>query len=56
MKRLMHMVLGKRNLKQDELFIRTDKLATSHGYPFHTKLYEVWAATGFDDFVKKLCA
>ena len=50
------MALGKRTPKQDELFIPTAKLATGPGHPFYTKLNEVLAEVGFDDFVEKLCA
>jgi len=50
------MALGKRKPKQDELFIPTAQLATGPGHPFYTKLNEVLAAAGFDDFVEKLCA
>ena len=50
------MALGKRAPKQDELFIPTAKLATGPGHPFYTKLNEVLAEAGFDDFVEKLCA
>jgi len=56
MKRLISMALGKRNPKQDELFIPTAKLATGPGHPFYTKLNEVLAAAGFEAFVEKLCA
>ena len=50
------MALGKRTPKQDELFIPTARLATGPGHPFYTKLNEVLAEVGFDDFVEKLCA
>src|SRR6187551_1378738 len=50
------MALGRRKPKQDELFIPTAKLATGPGHPFYTKLNEVLATAGFDDFVEKLCA
>jgi len=56
MKRLIFMALGKRKPKQDELFIPTAKLATGPGHPFYTKLNEVLASAGFDDFVERLCA
>lgn len=56
MKRLIFMALGKRKPKQDELFIPTVKLATGPGHPFYTKLNEVLASAGFDDFVERLCA
>jgi len=50
------MALGRHKPKQDELFIPTAKLATGPGHPFYTKLNEVLATAGFDDFVEKLCA
>ena len=56
MKRLIFMSLGKRNPKQDELFIPTAKLATGPGHPFYARLNEVLAKAGFDAFVEKLCA
>lgn len=52
----MHMALGKRKPRQDELFIPTAHLVTGPGHPFYSKLNEVLATTGFDDFVEKLCA
>ena len=55
MKRPIHMALGKRKPKQDELFIATAQLATGPGHPFYTKLNEVLAAAGFDNFVERLC-
>ncbi len=50
------MALGKRKPKQDELFIPTARLATGPGHPFYSKLNEVLADAGFDEFVEKLCA
>jgi len=50
------MALGKRKPKQDELFIPTANLATGPGHPFYTKLNQVLADAGFDDFVEQLCA
>lgn len=50
------MALGKRKPRQDELFIPIAKLATGPGHPFYTKLNEVLAGAGFDEFVEKLCA
>jgi len=52
----MHMALGKRTPRQDELFIPTANLVTGPGHPFYSKLNAVLAAAGFDDFVEKLCA
>jgi len=56
MKRPIHMALGKRKPKQDELFIPTTQLVTGPGHPFYAKLNEVLADAGFDGFVEKLCA
>src|ERR1043166_2109228 len=56
MKRPICMALGKRKPKQDELFIPTVNVATGPGHPFYSKLNEVLATAGFDDFVEKLCA
>src|SRR5215467_9692479 len=50
------MALGKRQSKQDELFIPTANIAVGPGHPFYSKLNEVLAGAGFDDFVEKLCA
>jgi transposase len=52
----MHMALGKRRAKQDELFIPTVNLVTGPGHPFYTKVNEVLAKADFDAFVEKLCA
>ena len=56
MKRLIFMALGKRRPQQDELFIPTAELATGPGHPFYSKVNEVLAAAGFDDFAERLCA
>jgi transposase len=50
------MALGKRKPKQEELFIATAQLATGPGHPFYSKLNQVLASAGFDDFVEQLCA
>ena len=50
------MALGKRKRQQHELFIPTAKLASGPGHPFYTKLNEVLAEAGFDEFVERLCA
>lgn len=55
-KRLDFMALGKRKLQQDELFIPTAKVASGPGHPFYSKLNQVLAEAGFDEFVEKLCA
>jgi transposase len=56
MKRLTDMAIGKRKLKQDELFIPTNQLAVGPAHPFYVKLNEVLAEAGFDAFTEKLCA
>jgi transposase len=50
------MALGKRKPQQDELFIPTAKVAAGPGHPFYSKLNQVLAQAGFDEFVEKLCA
>ncbi len=50
------MALGKRKPKQGELFIPTARVANGPGHPFYSKLNEVLAEAGFDEFVEKLCA
>ena len=55
MKRPICMALGKRTPKQDELFIPTVKVASGPGHPFYSKLNQVLAEAGFDEFVEKLC-
>jgi transposase len=49
------MSLGKRQTKQEEMFIATANLAQGPGHPFYTKLNEVLASAGFDEFVEGLC-
>src|SRR5213594_2253942 len=49
------MAIGRRKEKQSELFIPATKLATGSGHPFYTKLNEVLAEAGFDEFVEKKC-
>ena len=56
MDRPIHMALGRRSPRQDELFIPTAKLAAGPGHPFYTKLNEVLAGAGFDEWVEQLCA
>lgn len=56
MLRLIFMALGRRKPQQDELFIPTAKLATGPGHPFYSKVNEVLAEAGFDDFAERLCA
>jgi transposase len=50
------MAIGKRKVQQDELFIPTAKLAAGPAHPFYSKLNQVLAGAGFDDFTEKLCA
>jgi transposase len=49
------MALGKRKPKQVELFVPTAQLSSGPGHPFYSKLNEVLAGAGFDEFVEKLC-
>ena len=49
------MALGKRTAQQNELFIPTTQIVTGPGHPFYTKLNEVLAEAGFDNFVEELC-
>jgi transposase len=55
-KRPIFMALGKRKPKQDELFIPTARVANGPGHPFYSKLNQVLAEAGFDEFVERLCA
>lgn len=50
------MALGKRKPKQSELFIPTASVANGPGHPFYSKLNQVLAEAGFDEFVEQLCA
>ena len=51
------MALGrKRRSKPDELFIPTAELAQGPGHRFYSKVNEVLAQAGFDEFAEKLCA
>ncbi len=56
MTRPIHMALGRRKPKQDELFIPTAKIASGPGHPFYAKLNQVLGEADFDEFVEKLCA
>jgi len=49
------MAIGKRKSKQDELFLPAAKIVSGPGHPFYTKLNQVLAEAGFDDFLEKLC-
>ena len=50
------MALGKRKPQQDELFIPRAKVAGGPGHPFYSKLNQVLAEAGFDQFLEQLCA
>lgn len=50
------MALGKRKIKQAELFVATAEMIKGPGHPFYKKLNEVLAEADFDEFVEKLCA
>src|SRR6267154_1851911 len=49
------MALGQRKTRQTELFIPSAELVKGPGHPFYSKLNEVLAEAGFDQFVEKLC-
>ncbi len=49
------MSIGRRSIRQDELFIPTVKLVAGPGHPFYTKLNEVLAGASFDVWVEELC-
>ncbi|HEX3716840.1 MAG TPA: transposase [Verrucomicrobiae bacterium] len=50
------MAIGKRIPKQEEMFISAAQVVSGPGHPFYTKLNQVLAEAGFDEFVEKLCA
>jgi hypothetical protein len=50
------MSLGRHKTQQRDLFIPAAELVTGPGHPFYSKLNQVLAQTGFDDFAEKLCA
>jgi transposase len=50
------MALGRRLIKQSDLFIPAAEIVNGPGHPFYTKLNEVLAEAGFDELVEKLCA
>ena len=52
----MSLALGRRKLRQEELFIATAELPRGLGHPFSTKLNAVLAEAQFDGFVEALCA
>ena len=50
------MALGKKKVRQEELFVATAELRKGPGHPFYTKLNAVFAEAGFDSHVETLCA
>lgn len=50
------MALGRRKEKQTELFLATAQVVKGPGHPFYSKLNQVLAAAGFDEFVETLCS
>lgn len=48
--------LGRRKVKQGELFIPVAEVRRGPGHPFYAKLNEVLAGAGFDDFAEERCA
>lgn len=50
------MALGKKKVRQEELFVATAELRKGPGHPFYAKLNEVLAEAGFDPLAEELCA
>jgi transposase len=50
------MALGKKKVRQEELFVASAELRKGPGHPFYSKLNEVFAEAGFDPFAEALCA
>jgi transposase len=50
------MALGRRLIKQSDMFIPAAEIVKGPGHPFYTKLNEILAEAGFDELVEKLCA
>ena len=50
------MALGKKKIRQEELFVATAELRKGPGHPFYTRLNVVFAEAGFDSHVETLCA
>jgi transposase len=50
------MALGKKKIRQEELFVATAELRKGPGHPFYAKLNEVFGEAGFDPFAEALCA
>ena len=49
------MVLGKKKVRQEELFVAAAALRKGPGHPFCTRLNAGLAGAGFDGFVETLC-
>jgi hypothetical protein len=49
------MAMGKRQRRQDSLFLATEDSARSPGHPFYRKLNELLAETEFDRWIKRRC-
>ena len=50
------MALGKRKIRQEELFVAAAEVRKGPGHPFYTKLNTVLGEAGFDSHVETLCA
>ena len=49
------MAIGKRKSRQEELFIAANEIPKTPAHPFYSKLNDVFAQCGFDEFVEDLC-
>lgn len=49
------MALGKRMVQQREMFIPVAELPKSPAHPFYSRLNQLLAEAGFDEFVERLC-
>lgn len=50
------MALGKRTVQQREMFIPVAELPKSPSHPFYSRLNQLLAEAGFDEYVEGLCA
>ena len=50
------MALGKRTVQQREMFVPVAELPKSPAHPFYSRLNQLLAEAGFDEFVEGLCA
>ena len=51
------MALGRRKeCRQQELFVTANSLPTSDGHVFYSKLNQLLADEGFDQWIEELCA